>query len=284
MKHAAFDKNKVMVGPTALRNRFFAAYCLLAAALPVHSHKVNPSVQRTVRVKIAVDEEFRRRPLQFLETRKLVAAASSFFQKNFGLAFQIQDLKYWSSDNSKATLSGLFQSLYEEMERGESDIVLGFTGQIRSESEVSGVASYRHGYALVKKMKYEYLTRVTVIHELCHLFGAVDLEQETSVMNKDEPRLECDEFTRQIVHLNKNRRFDPAVFPLPPEDMNSAVSLYLDRKRLYHGEAGVPLMLAIFYLEMRDYEKAIQECLEAEKIAPHEPAIERLLKLAHQRK
>jgi len=177
-----------MVCLKALSNCFLAAFLLWAHSLPFHSHEVNPSLQRTVRVKIVVDEEFRRRPLQFLETRKWVTAASSFFQKNFGLAFQIQDLKYWSSDNSKATLSGLFRSLYERMERGESDFVLGFTGQIRSESEVNGVASYRHGYALVKRTGNEYLNRVTLIHELGHLFGAVDLEKEASVMNKDEPR------------------------------------------------------------------------------------------------
>jgi len=267
-----------------LRNCTLAVFFLLAAALSIHAREVNPSVQRTVRVKIVVDEEFRRRPLQFLETRKWVTAASSFFQKNFGLAFQIQDLKYWNSDNSKATLSGLLQNLYEEIDRGESDIVLGFTGQIHSESEVSGVASYRPGYALVKRMRNEYLTQETVIHELCHLFGAVDLEKEASIMNKDEPRLECDEFTRQIIRLNINRRFDPAMFPLPAEDMNSALSLYLERKCLNRGEASVSIMLAIFYLEMKDYAKAIRECLEAERIAPHEPAIQTLLRLAQQRR
>jgi tetratricopeptide (TPR) repeat protein len=267
-----------------MKNRLLAALILLAAALPIHTRELYPSGLRTVRVRIAVDEEFRRRTFQFLETRKWVAAASYFFEKNFGLALQIEDLKYWSSDNSQRTLSGLFQDLYEDIERGESDIVLGFTGQIRSESEVSGVASYRHGYALAKRMKYEYLTRVTVIHELCHLFGAVDLEKERSIMNKDEPRIECDEFTRQIIRLNRNRRFDPANFPLSPEDMNSALAFYLERKRLNRGEPGVPLMLAIFYLEMEDYEKAILECLEAEKIAPQDPAVQRLLRLAQQRK
>jgi len=48
------------------------------------------------------------------------------------------------------------------------------------------------------------------------------------------------------------------------------------------GEAGVSVMLAIFYLEMRDYKKAIRECLEADRISPHEPAIQTLLKLAQQ--
>jgi hypothetical protein len=263
------------------RKCVLAALFFSALALSVYSRPLNPDGQRTIKVRIAVDEEFRRRTLRLHETRKWVAAASYFFEKNFGLALQIEDLRYWGSDNSKRTLSGLVQNLYEEIEKGESDIVLGFTGQIRGESEVSGVASYRHGYALVKRMRQEYLTRVTVIHELCHLFGAVDLEKERSIMNRNEPRLECDEFTRKIILLNKNRRFHPAVFPLSPEEMSSAMALYLERKHLNRGEAGVPLMLAIFYLELKDYEKAVQECLEAEKLEPRDAAIQRLLELAN---
>jgi len=257
---------------------------VLAVTLPIHPREAKPEVQRTVKVKIAVDEEFRRRPLQFLETRKWVTAASHFFEKNFGIALRVDELTYWSSDNSQSTFSGLFQDLYEKIDRGESHVVLGFTGQIRGESEVGGVASYLHGYALIKRMKNEYLVRVTVIHEFCHLFGAVDLEKEISVMNRDEPQLECDEFTREVICLQKNRRFGAVAFPLSPEDMDAAMALYLARKRLNRGEEGVPLMLAIFYLERKDYEGAIRECLEAEKIAPHDPAIQRLLKLADQRK
>jgi len=235
---------------------------------------------RTIKLKVALDEEFRHRSPRLSEVRKWVATASYFFEKHFGLAFEIDEVKSWSSDNSRRNLSALFQDLYEKTDRGKSDIVLGISGQFRGETEVSGVASYLHGCALVKRMRYEYLTGLTIIHELGHLFGAVDLMEKSSFMNKDEPRLECDEFTERVVGLNKYRRFDLAAFPLSAEDMNSLLPLYLERKRLQRGEAGVSLMLAIFYLEMKEPEKAIQECLEAEKIAPADPAIQRLRKLA----
>jgi hypothetical protein len=254
----------------------------MAPSIPCH--RVSPPIQRTIKLKIAIDEEFRQRPLHLLETRKWVVAASSFFQKNFGLVFQIHDMGYWTSNNSRSSLSDLFQNLYEDVDRGENDIVLGFTGQIRGDSEVNGVASYRHGYALVKKLKNEYLYRVTIIHELCHLFGALDLENESSIMNKNEPRLECDEFTKRIVRLHVRRRFNPTVFPLSPEDMSLSLPLYIERKHSHPSETGAPLMLAIFYLEMKEYDRAIQECLFAERIVPHDPAVQRLLKMAHQQK
>jgi len=218
-----------------------------------------------------------------LKTRKWVTTASRFFERHFSLSFQISEFNSWTSDNSRTVLSGLLQNLYEEIERGESDIVLGFTGQIHSDSAASGVASYRHGYALVKRMKNEYITALTVVHELCHLFGAVDLEKELSIMNKAEPRLECDEFTRQIARIHLSRGFDPAVFPLSADDMGSAANLYLTRKQLHLREAGVSVMLALIYLEMKDYEKAAQECLEADRLEPHDPMIQVLLRLASQK-
>jgi Metallo-peptidase family M12 len=261
-----------------------AVACLLAAAHPVQSGEANPGALRTIKVKIAIDEEFRQQPLQWLKAEKWVSTASRFFETNFGVSFKVSGFKSWTSDNSKTALPGLLQNLYEKIGREGSDIVLGFTGQIRGDSRATGVASYRHGYALVKRMKNEYITALTVVHELCHLFGAVDLEKESSIMNKDEPRLECDEFTSRIIRLHLGRSFDPAVFPLSAEDMSSAMNLYQERKKLHRSEEGVPLMLTIIYLEMKDYDKAVKECLEAEKLAPHDPLIQELLKLTSQKR
>lgn len=266
-----------------MTNLQLLAAILLATALPLHPREVNPGGQRTVRVKVAIDEEFRQRPLQRLKAEKWVSTASGFFETNFGISFKISEFKSWTSDNSKTALPGLLQNLYDKIGREGSDIVLGFTGQIYSGSEVSGVASYRYGYALVRRMKNEHLTMITVVHELCHLFGGVDLENESSIMNKDEPRLERDEFTSQIVRLHRGRNFDPSVFPLSAKDIGSAMDLYLERKNLHRREAGVPLMLAIIYLEMKDYEKAARECSEAERLAPRDPMIQELFKLVSQK-
>jgi len=267
-----------------MKNRQLVAVFLLAAALPIQSRVVNPGPQRTVRVKIAIDEEFRKQPLHLLKARKWVTTASQFFDKHFGLSFEVSEFKSWTSANSETALSGLLHDLYEAIPSGESEIVLGFTGQIGSDSAASGVAAYRHGYAVVKRMKNEYTTALTVTHELCHLFGAVDLEGELSIMDKDEPRFECDEFTRQIVRLHLGRGFDPAVFPLSAKGMVSALDSCLARKKLHRKEAGVPLMLAVIYLEMEDFEQAIKECLEAEKIAPRDPMIQELMSLASQKR
>jgi tetratricopeptide (TPR) repeat protein len=281
---ALFGSNRKLRRNGALAGLFILAAALSVAGRGVHSPLVRTDVQRTVRIKILVDEEFRRQPLQFLETRKWTAEASRFFEKNFGVAFKIDEVRPWTSDNSQGTLSGLLRQLNQDMDRGQSDILLGFSGQLQSESSVSGVASYLFGCALVKKMKNEHWIQVTVIHELCHLFGAIDLEKEASVMNENDTQLKCDDFTREAVGLHIHRSFAPGTFPLPPKDWDAAMALYQARKNLNRRESGAPLMLAVFYLQMKDYEQATREIREAEEISPQEPAIQELLRSIQQQK
>lgn len=265
------------------------AFGCLLMLLPVYSRDVDPepepSVSRTIKLKIAIDEEFRSRPgNSVLEMKKTVAAAIRFFRRHFGVPIEIQEIVRWRSDNTKWTLEELCDDLYVTVERGGSDIVIGFSGQIRGESKVFGVASYDQGYILMKRSMNSYISKVILTHELCHVFGAVDLEMEASIMNEERPQFECDDFTKEVVHLHRNRRFGRDVFPLPPEGLKSAISVYEKRKSLRRREPGVSLRLATLYLQLRDSEKAIRECLEAERIAPDDPAIRILLELAYRQK
>jgi hypothetical protein len=266
---------------------FAAAFFFLLVLSPFRSLAADgePGSQRTIRLKIVVDEEYRRLPGQsLLEIKRTVAASARFFKKHFGLSLSIQGIGRWHSDNTKWTLPGLCDDLYGAVGRGDCDIVIGFSGQIRGESRVFGVASYDQGYILVKRSLNPYVSKTILTHELCHVFGAVDLEGESSIMNEDNPEFECDDFTKQIIRLHRNRRFGPGVFPLSPEDQETAISLYEQRKSLRRQEAGLSLRLAAIYLEKRDSEMAIKECLEAERLAPWDPAVRTFLELAYRQK
>lgn len=264
-----------------------AAWLLAFLIAPVHSWDIGAEreAQRSIRLKIAIDEEFRRLPAHtLLEVKKTVASSSRFFKKHFGIPLEIHEIVRWRSDNTKWTLEELFDDLYGAVGRGECDVVVGFSGQIRSESRAFGVASYDQGYILVKRSLNSYISKTVLTHELCHVFGAVDLEMEKSIMNENQPEFECDDFSRQVVGLHRNRRFGPGIFPLSPDDQVLAISLYERRKTLRRREAGLSLRLAAIYLEMRNSEKAIRECLEAEKLAPEDPAIRILLEIAYRQK
>ncbi len=264
-----------------------AAALFALLIVPVHSQEASAErqAQRTIRLKIAIDEEFRRLPAPtLLEVKRTIAASSRFFEKHFGIPLEMHEIVRWHSDNTKWTLEELFDDLFTTVDRDQNDIVIGFSGQIRSESKAFGVASYDQGYILVKRSLNSFVSKTVLTHELCHVFGAVNLEMEKSVMNESRPEFECDDFTRQVVDLHRNRSFGGGAFPLSPEDRESAILLYEGRKSLKRHEAGLSLRLAALYLEMRDSEKAIRECLEAEKIAPGDPAIRILLDMAYDQK
>ncbi len=223
---------------------------------------------RTIKVKIAVDEEWRKRPGGVYEIRKWMASASKFFEKYFGLRLETTHFAPWASDNSKCSLIALCSDLYEKVDRGDCDIVVGCTYQIPGISEPGGVAAYLHGYILMRRVRSDNMNRLTLIHELCHLFGAIDLKEKKSIMSSSGPQLACDEFTSKIVRLHKDRRFDRKHFPLPSASLNSAIALYLERKQLNRRETGVNIMLALLYVRKENYGAASRECLEAELIDP----------------
>ena len=257
-------------------------FYILLVSLPGLSKGQKPIPTRTIKLKAVIDENYRRRSAHVFEIKRLVASATNFFEKNFGLIIQIHQLEYWHSDNTKGSLDDLMVDLYKKVGRGDSDIVVGFTDQIPDRADLSGVASYRYGYILMRRRKSNYLNRTILIHEICHLFGAIDVSEGPYIMNKYEPRLKLDEFTARIIRINKNRRFSFSLFPLSLEDMESAISLYEQKKALMGSEAGLSIMLAQIYIEKQDYEKAIQECLEAERLEPDNLAVRGLLKIARQ--
>jgi tetratricopeptide (TPR) repeat protein len=263
--------------------------CILLA---IYLFLISPSVlavdqksasPRTFKLKVVIDENYRKRSSRVFEIKRWVENALRFFKKNFSLVMQVHQWEYWYSDNMRGSLDDLMADFYSKVRRGDCDIVVGYTDQIPDRADLSGVASYRYGYILLRRRKNDYVNRAILVHELCHLFGAIDVTEGSSIMNKYEPRLVHDEFTARIIQLHKNRRFSASLFPLSSEDMESAIILYNQKRELEGSQAEISIMLAQIYIEKRDYEKAIQECLEAERLEPDNPAVRGLLEIARQK-
>jgi tetratricopeptide (TPR) repeat protein len=120
-------------------------------------------------------------------------------------------------------------------------------------------------------------------HELSHLFGAADLNDKGSIMNNKNLGHKFDEFTTRVILLNKNRDFNPYVFPLPKNKLNEAISLYNQRKEINPREPNVNILLALLYLEKRDYKSAIKECFQAIQVDPNLPEAYSLSGIAYRR-
>jgi tetratricopeptide (TPR) repeat protein len=226
---------------------------------------------RTVKIKIAPDEEFRNDEAWPMLIRRLVKDSSSDFEKHFGIRFEINTFDAWLSDNSRKTTFELLNDLRKKVPKGDGDIVLGFTSQHRVKHDASGVAAYLQGYIVLRKLEQESAMKLLLKHELLHLFGAADLNERSSIMNGKNVGPELDEFTKKIVLLNKHRNFNPSTFPLPENKLDKAISIYKQRKNLNRGEADIHISLALIYLEKKDYESTIKECHQATQIDANLP-------------
>lgn len=248
---------------------------------PAYSQKKN-SIQ-VINLKVAADEEFRETLNWQLVIKKQIAFASNKFEKKFGIQFKMKKIVYWNSDNSLHSMLGLLNDLRKKISKGDYDIVLGFSGQPHLEYKQKGIASYPKCYAFVRKTSPS-LSRRIILHELCHLFGAIDLDEKGSIMDKTDLGEELDSFTTQIIRLNKNRLFDTYHFPLNKELRSKAIILYNQRKRLNKMETGIHIHLSSIYLENKDYDSMIRECQEALSRDPELYNVHHLLGIAYKKK
>jgi len=205
------------------KSKFFL---LIFLAIFVISSSLSYS-QRKIRLKVAVDEEFRRYNNTWqLYLKRLINDATQVLEEKFGLIFEIETWEPWASDNTLDDMISLLQDLKKKVSREESDAIIGFTAQRNIQRDLLGIAYYSTSHILIKRLASEPYTesimKNTLMHELCHLFGAVDLNEPGSIMDKEKPGANFDEFTSRIIHLHKDRSFNPFVFPLPEEKIKEA--------------------------------------------------------------
>ncbi len=251
--------------------------------LPIKT--VIPQVQpvRTVTLKVAVDEEYRKKGDWSTEVSRIVASTSKVFEKNFGIRFEIKNMGFWISKNSHISMMVLLNDLQGSVPHKECDIVLGFTGQHNLNNDFNGVASYLNSYILLRDVEFISTKRNTLLHELCHIFGAIDLNEQGSVMSTTRPDLRFNKFTIDIIQLNRLRHFNPYIFPLPKERLDEALSLYKQRKSLNRQELDVHIVLALIHLERENYTPMIRESLRAVEIDSNSPDGHNLLGIAYRR-
>ncbi|MBN1224801.1 MAG: tetratricopeptide repeat protein [Candidatus Aminicenantes bacterium] len=102
--------------------------------------------------------------------------------------------------------------------------------------------------------------KCVLLHELCHMFGAVDLHEPGSIMDIENRGLKFDEFTSKIIALNRQRSFLQDSLPLPDDICEQAIALYEQRANLDLGETDIDMMLASLYMERGQNSLASAAC------------------------
>ncbi len=238
---------------------------------------------REVTVKVVVDEEFRQGYDGPRVLPSIIDRVSKRFHEKFRISFKVKEYGIWRSDNTRHVLFDLLDDLRRKTGKAGCDIVLGFCGQSLNEGQYAGMASYMTGYVLLREPPFLALRSDVLEHELAHLFGAVDLREPGSIMDMARIGNDYNEFLARIISLNRERSFEPYVFPLSKSRRSRAIELYRERKNLWGDEPDVLVMLALLYLEEKQYAAVEKECREILDIRSDIPEVHSLLGIALRR-
>ena len=270
-----------------LRSQIFLAFFLFLLYSPAYFFckcdiPHNDTV-RTIRCRIAVDEECRSQNEWRSVIKRVVADSSKRFEREFGIKFEIVRIRPWYSDDTRDSLFDLLKSLKNEIPQKNCEVIIGFTGQHYEKGAFSGATICYGSYIILRWVRLEDLMKRTLIHEFCHLFGGIDLNGENLIMSHARAGNRFDEFTSRIILINKFRRFEPQVFPLTDKKIDEAISHYESRKDLNKEGHEIHLILALLYIEKENYDLAIRECQNALRISPGLPEAYSLLGTAYQK-
>ena len=269
-------------GSTSIFTRIFTVFSLMIIFIPTAMPQTQS--KRTVSIKIAADRDLNNSDTFRMDVRKLVSNSCRDFKRHFGIIFEIADFVYWKPDAHPPSLSCSLNELRGKVPKEGHDIVVGIISNHRTADITAGLANYLDGYIILKDLKSKTAMTSVMKHELCHMFGAVDIIEKDSIMNIESLGCEFDEFTKDVILLNKQRGFDQNVYPLPESSVDKAIKLYKTRADLNLGEPELHLVLASLHLEKEELNQALLQCQRAIELKPELMGIHILIGNIHLKK
>jgi tetratricopeptide (TPR) repeat protein len=232
---------------------------------------------RTVTVKIAADSEFM--PLFDWQTRfyRIFNNCSYVFRTRFGIQLEIKKFVYWKLDCKGRSLREIMLEKPNIVNSEGNDILLGICSPRKVAGPEYGLTDFFNGIVLVEYLDTPKSMECLLLHEFCHLFGAVDVEEKGSVMTVPYSGTGIDGFTSLLVSLNQDRAFRRGSLPWPRSRLNNIVSVLKGRREIHPKEIGTFGFLASLLLESEDYESTAYECEKALGDFPGNPEILTLL-------
>lgn len=203
---------------------------------------------RTVTVKVVADASLRANEIWKVDIGCHMRDVNLTFREALGVKFKIVAYEYWDAGSEGQPLAALLPGLRDLAgrsgpDRRDGEIVLGLVPEGPEGPVDPGIADYLEGIVIVKYLKNKGGICYVMLHELCHLFGAIDLRERGSVMSLERPSFRIDAFTRDIMQANRERSFRHGEPPLSQERMAEAISLYSKRKALGLGESELSICL-----------------------------------------
>lgn len=214
------------------------------------SPKPEKTPVRTVAVKAVADSRLRVNEIWKVDISCHLREVNRHLRGDIGVIFRITSFEYWDADPRGGSPLSLLPGLRARVSgpaRGDAEIVIGVVPEGPEGPVDPGISDYLNGIVIVKYLKKKGGICYVLLHELCHLFGAVDLRESGSVMSLERPAFRIDGFTRAIMRANRERCFLPEKLPLSLDRLDEAISLYSERQTLGLGEA--ELGICLYYLK-----------------------------------
>ena len=231
-----------MASPSLRRTLNIAAALLACLSFVPGSSEATVAQReaRVLEVKIAATMEFKSTSMWRVEMHKMVRDVSRGFKSRFGIAFKVKEWEFWQTGGGCRSLPGQLRDLTGKVPRGRCDLVIGIVPSTISEGPPFGAADYLSAYVLIKDHPSKSGLTCILEHELCHIFGAIDLDEKGSIMSLDRRGGEYDDFTTKIIALNRHRSFTDGEFPLTPEVTEKVASFYKGRLDKQEQGRGTP--------------------------------------------
>jgi len=263
-----------MKSAAAVAGVAIAGLVLLAAAAPARAKE---DASRTITVRLAVDRAIPNLTEWRFQANSFLEGAVRIFRSRFGIKLAFKGPVRWRPVMGAKSLQDELRDLTIKVDPDGCDIVLGIVDLNRVGTQSLGIASYVNSCIVVGNTADPGVMRYAVLHEICHVFGAIDLGEKGSLMSVRGGRLEFDKFTDEAVLLHRDRTFSRGSFPLPQDGLDAAIKLYGERADRRLGEPETNMFLTLFYLEKNDLESASRAGQEAARQDPDMMGLEVLL-------
>ena len=216
-----------------------------------------PAPRRNIAVRVLADSAMSHDEAWKIDIMRAVMDVNQTLTGISGIALKIKAYDYWTpglSDSepggsrSVRTVSDCLASMNRHIRnsgRGGCEIVIGLVPEGPSGPVFPGIADYLMGTVVLKHLKSKGGIPYVLLHEICHIFGAIDLRTGGSVMSLPDPSFRVDGFTKAIIRANRLRSFLDGVFPLPGDIVPEAIHLYEERRALGLGEEELTICLGV---------------------------------------
>jgi len=242
-------------------------WLISAPMLPIMAQE--PSLpERTITIKIVGapglsdqrDWCFNKRDWYF-NIRRQLSETSRLFEIWFGIKFKIKGYQNWTAKMTSQPMFEMINLLKGTVSKDGCDVVLGLITDHTIDPKCYGCVSFTSGYILVKDIPLDHVMILTLAHEFCHIFGAVDLNEPNSLMygnlNSD---IKMDTFTAELVRINRGRSFDISCIPLEESERKAVIRSLRDRNALSRNEPKVQSMLVKKQIFQCDWKSALRDC------------------------